>query len=132
METNNKLYHADLYLRLSREDGDKVESDSIANQRDLLLAFLSSHPEIQLHTVRVDDGYSESLYSIGDRISCPFSQSAIACAEYPSSFRLKISCTIAAASSSTTHTYCAKHGLCIPTFRIGILRGLWAEYDSEK
>lgn len=25
-------YYADLYLRLSREDGDKAESDSIANQ----------------------------------------------------------------------------------------------------
>ena len=66
METNNKLYHADLYLRLSREDGDKVESDSIANQRDLLLAFLSSHPEIQLHTVRVDDGYSGVDYNRPD------------------------------------------------------------------
>ena len=66
METNNKLYDADLYLRLSREDGDKVESDSIANQRDLLLAFLSSHPEIQLHTVRVDDGYSGVDYNRPD------------------------------------------------------------------
>lgn len=57
METNNK-YKADLYLRLSREDGDKAESDSIANQRDLLMNFLSSHPEIRLHKVRVDDGLS--------------------------------------------------------------------------
>ena len=39
METNNKFYDADLYLRLSREDGDKAESDSIANQRDLLLSL---------------------------------------------------------------------------------------------
>lgn len=59
METNNqKSYNADLYLRLSREDGDKIESDSIVNQRNLLMAFLSSHPEIILHKVRIDDGYS--------------------------------------------------------------------------
>ena len=65
METNNK-YNADLYLRLSREDGDKAESDSIANQRDLLLTVLSSHPEIRLHKVRVDDGYSGVDYNRPD------------------------------------------------------------------
>lgn len=59
METNNQiLYDADLYLRLSREDGDKAESESIAGQRDLLLSFLEKHPEIRLHSIRVDDGYS--------------------------------------------------------------------------
>lgn len=65
---NNNLYqyNADLYLRLSREDGDKTESESIANQRDLLLAFLSVHPEIHLHKVRVDDGYSGVDYNRPD------------------------------------------------------------------
>ncbi len=55
-------YNADLYLRLSREDGDKAESDSIANQRELLMDYLSSHPEIRLHEVRADDGYSGVNY----------------------------------------------------------------------
>ncbi len=55
-------YDADLYLRLSREDGDKAESDSIANQRELLMDYLSSHPEIRLHEVRTDDGYSGVNY----------------------------------------------------------------------
>lgn len=59
MEANNQiLYDADLYLRLSREDGDKAESESIAGQRDLLLSFLEKHPEIRLHSIRMDDGYS--------------------------------------------------------------------------
>lgn len=59
MEANNQtVYETDLYLRLSREDGDKAESDSIAGQRDLLLSFLERHPEIHLHEIRVDDGYS--------------------------------------------------------------------------
>ena len=48
-ENSQILYQADLYLRLSREDGDKAESDSIANQRDLLMDFLGAHPEIRLH-----------------------------------------------------------------------------------
>ncbi len=59
-------YNADLYLRLSREDGDGAESESIANQRDLLLAFLFKHPEIHLHKVRVDDGYSGVDYNRPD------------------------------------------------------------------
>lgn len=59
MKANNQiLYDADLYLRLSREDGDKAESESIAGQRDLLLSFLEKRPEIRLHSIRVDDGYS--------------------------------------------------------------------------
>lgn len=57
-ENSQILYEADLYLRLSREDGDKAESDSIANQRDLLMDFLGAHPEIRLHKVQADDGYS--------------------------------------------------------------------------
>lgn len=54
---------------MSREDGDKAESDSITNQRDFLLAFLSSHPEIKLHTVRINYGYSGVNYDRPDFIS---------------------------------------------------------------
>ena len=46
------------YLRLSREDGDKAESDSIANQRKLLEQYLSSHPELHLIEFYQDDGYT--------------------------------------------------------------------------
>ena len=46
------------YLRLSREDGDKAESDSIANQRKLLEQYLSAHPELQLVEFYQDDGYT--------------------------------------------------------------------------
>ena len=51
-------YHADIYLRLSKEDGDKEESDSIANQRAMILDFLKTKPDILLHKIRIDDGYS--------------------------------------------------------------------------
>ena len=50
------IYNADIYLRLSKEDGDKLESDSIANQRALILDFLKSHPDIRVHKIRIDDG----------------------------------------------------------------------------
>ena len=55
---NTDVYDADVYLRLSKEDGDKEESDSITNQRELILEFLKSREDIRIHAVRVDDGYS--------------------------------------------------------------------------
>ena len=51
-------YNTDLYLRISKEDGDKIESDSIGNQRDLLLDWINRQPDMTLHAVRIDDGYS--------------------------------------------------------------------------
>jgi DNA invertase Pin-like site-specific DNA recombinase len=55
---NETTYTADLYLRLSKQDNDNIESDSIGNQRDLLLDYLQSHPEIKLHKIKIDDGRS--------------------------------------------------------------------------
>ena len=55
---NTDIYDADVYLRLSKEDGDKEESDSITNQKELILEYLKSKPEIKIHEIRVDDGYS--------------------------------------------------------------------------
>jgi DNA invertase Pin-like site-specific DNA recombinase len=53
-----KKYIADIYLRLSREDGDNDESNSITNQRAILLDFISRQPDIELHKIRIDDGFT--------------------------------------------------------------------------
>ena len=60
METhfNSKVHDTDIYVRLSREDGDKSESDSIVNQKELIKNFIRNKPEFRLHQIRVDDGYS--------------------------------------------------------------------------
>ena len=42
-QQNTTRYRTALYLRLSREDGDKAESDSIANQRTMLEAYAAEH-----------------------------------------------------------------------------------------
>ena len=55
---NKDLYNADIYLRLSKEDGDKEESDSIINQKELILDFLKAKTDIKVHAIRIDDGYS--------------------------------------------------------------------------
>ena len=54
----NRVYRAAIYVRLSKEDGDKEESDSIVNQKDLIRAFLAGRPEIRICDECVDDGYS--------------------------------------------------------------------------
>lgn len=46
------------YYRLSREDGDKMESDSIRNQKELIADYISKHPDITLIEEYVDDGYT--------------------------------------------------------------------------
>ncbi|MEG2520129.1 MAG: recombinase family protein, partial [Christensenellaceae bacterium] len=58
METTKTIYYTDLYLRISRDDGDKSESESIANQRALLQAFVAENPDIIVRNIRVDDGYT--------------------------------------------------------------------------
>lgn len=55
---DNKTYNAAIYVRLSRDDGDKEESDSISNQKELIREYLRSKSDIQIASVHVDDGYS--------------------------------------------------------------------------
>lgn len=54
----NRIYRAAIYVRLSKEDGDKEESDSIVNQKELIRNYLADKSDIQICAERVDDGYS--------------------------------------------------------------------------
>ncbi len=46
------------YIRLSREDGDKVESDSIGNQRKLIAEYLKNKEEFIVYDTYIDDGFT--------------------------------------------------------------------------
>ena len=46
------------YIRLSREDGDKAESDSVKNQRELLYEFIHRQKDLRLIDTYIDDGWS--------------------------------------------------------------------------
>lgn len=50
-----------LYMRLSKEDGERGESESIRNQRSLLLHFVKKH-EIANVKEYIDDGYSGTQF----------------------------------------------------------------------
>ncbi len=60
----NKSYRAAVYLRLSKEDEDlsiktdKLESNSIANQKALILHELQSMPDVTLFDIYIDDGFT--------------------------------------------------------------------------
>lgn len=62
LNTQKKIWNATLYLRLSRDDGDKEESNSITGQRELLRDYISQRPELREYAVRVDDGFSGSTF----------------------------------------------------------------------
>lgn len=56
------MYRAMAYYRLSREDGSRHESDSIANQRKLIHEYVSRQDNIELIGEACDDGYTGTNY----------------------------------------------------------------------
>lgn len=55
-----------IYLRLSREDGDKIESDSIINQRKIIDRYVEKNPDINIVDVYTDDGYTGTNFNRPD------------------------------------------------------------------
>ncbi len=53
-----KKWMAGLYIRLSREDGDKDESDSVSNQRMLLREYSAKLPDVEVADYFIDDGWT--------------------------------------------------------------------------
>jgi DNA invertase Pin-like site-specific DNA recombinase len=66
MIEKGQYWNTALYIRLSREDGDKEESDSIGNQRDMLLSFISSDCQLKLFDIYIDDGYTGTNFNRPD------------------------------------------------------------------
>jgi len=70
MQNSNQIiskYQAAVYVRLSKEDtnlsyGRKTESNSISNQKQLILDFLKNKSDIEIVSVRIDDGYTGTNY----------------------------------------------------------------------
>lgn len=60
------LWRAALYIRLSKEDGDKGESNSVTSQREILKEYLKLHPDIELYDFYVDDGWSGTNFDRPD------------------------------------------------------------------
>ncbi len=66
LERLNKIYTAGLYIRLSREDDDKTyESESITNQKSLLLQYVKEN-NLRVYDTYIDDGYSGTNFDRPD------------------------------------------------------------------
>lgn len=59
---DGEIFYAMAYYRLSKGDGKSHESDSIANQRMLIHAYLDKHPNIILVDEADDDGFTGTNY----------------------------------------------------------------------
>ena len=59
-------WRAALYIRLSKEDGDKSESYSVTSQREILKEYLKLHPDIELYDTYIDDGWSGTNFERPD------------------------------------------------------------------
>ncbi|MGV8149807.1 MAG: recombinase family protein [Alkaliphilus sp.] len=53
-----RIYNAAIYIRLSKDDVGKGESDSVTNQRELLKIHIDERTDIRMKSIRIDDGYS--------------------------------------------------------------------------
>ena len=63
MKNTDKFYNAALYIRLSREDGDKEESYSVVNQRKLLMDYINRREDIMFYDTYIDDGYTGTNFN---------------------------------------------------------------------
>ena len=61
-----KIYRVVLYLRLSSDDGDNKESDSISNQRILTRGYLDGKSEFVIVKEFVDDGFTGTNFDRPD------------------------------------------------------------------
>lgn len=57
-----RIWNACGYVRLSHEDGDREESNSVTGQKDLIRDFFSRRPEFLECGMKVDDGFSGSSF----------------------------------------------------------------------
>ena len=53
-----RIWNVAAYTRLSHEDGDKEESNSIGSQREMIREFIRNRPDMVITREYVDDGFS--------------------------------------------------------------------------
>ncbi|MDE7282843.1 MAG: recombinase family protein [Lachnospiraceae bacterium] len=57
-----RFYYVAEYIRLSKDDGDKAESDSIVNQKKLLADYINGRETLHVYDIYIDDGFSGTNY----------------------------------------------------------------------
>ena len=62
-EAKMAKYNVAVYSRISREDGDKAESESLVNQRELIKAYVKGQREMSIVDYYSDDNYSGTNFN---------------------------------------------------------------------
>ena len=63
IQTERKIWKVGIYCRLSSDDGDNAESDSIVNQKEIIEFFLKKEDNIEIIDYYADDGYSGTSFN---------------------------------------------------------------------
>ena len=56
-------YKVAKYMRLSRDDGDEAESESIENQRDIIDNYIDEHEDLEVVGEYADDGFTGTNFN---------------------------------------------------------------------
>lgn len=56
-------YSACIYARLSKEDKEKQESESITNQIQMIKSYVDDTNDIKITMTKIDDGYTGSNFN---------------------------------------------------------------------
>lgn len=59
----NSKYKVAKYMRLSRDDGDDRESESIENQRDIIDNYIEEHEGLEVIGEYADDGFTGTNFN---------------------------------------------------------------------
>jgi len=59
----NSKYKVAKYMRLSRDDGDDRESESIENQRDIIDNYINEFEDLEIIREYVDDGFTGTNFN---------------------------------------------------------------------
>ena len=58
LPSNTQMWRCAAYVRLSQEDGDRAESNSVVNQRQMIRTFVHDRSDLTISGEYTDDGYS--------------------------------------------------------------------------
>lgn len=58
MLNKQAIYNVGVYLRLSKDDGDDAESESITNQRKIINDYIKKNENFNVYNEYIDDGYT--------------------------------------------------------------------------
>ena len=63
MSNKQVIYNVGVYLRLSKDDGDDIESESVTNQRKIINDYIKKNKNMILYGEYVDDGYTGTNFN---------------------------------------------------------------------